>query len=30
MTAKARAWVFPRPGGSLPVQTQMRLAITQH
>ncbi|MCA9575307.1 MAG: FecR domain-containing protein [Sandaracinaceae bacterium] len=30
LTAKARAWVFPRPGGSLPVQTQMRLAITPH
>ncbi|MCA9536153.1 MAG: FecR domain-containing protein [Myxococcales bacterium] len=28
MTAKARGWVFPRPGGVLPVQTQMRLAIT--
>ena len=30
LTAKARDWVFPRPGGSLPVQTQMRLAITPH
>jgi hypothetical protein len=29
MNAKARSWVFPRPGGSLPVQTQMRLAITR-
>lgn len=28
LSAKARAWQFPRPGGSLPVQTQMRLAIS--
>jgi len=28
LNAKARAWAFPRPGGSLPVQTQMRLAIS--
>ena len=30
LSAKARTWAFPRPGGSLPVQTQMRLAISPH
>ncbi len=28
LSAKARLWAFPRPGGDLPVHTQMRLAVS--